>query len=159
MLTLNRIAVVPWRKATCESMNTYPICDSPPSRSARRCFISLEKLGRNHRSCVWIEALPAMVFVSVQKLFSIVKKVVIDAIVTSNLYYCNSLLYSIPKYQQDRLQRILNAAVRIVCLVYPSSMTSHQSFVIFIGYQCPTGFSIKYFYSFTEFAFVWPLST
>ena len=117
MLTLNRIAVVPWRKATCESMNTYPICDSPPSRSARRCFISLEKLGRNHRSCVWIEALPAMVFVSVQKLFSIVKKVVIDAIVTSNLYYCNSLLYSIPKYQQDRLQRILNAAVCIVCLV------------------------------------------
>ena len=117
MLTLNRIAVVPWRKATCESMNTYPICDSPPSRSARRCFISLEKLGRNHRSCVWIEALPAMVFVSVQKLFSIVKKVVIDAIVTSNLDYCNSLLYSIPKYQQDWLQRILNAAVCIVCLV------------------------------------------
>ena len=117
MLTLNRIAVVPWRKATCESMNTYPICDSPPSRSARRCFISLEKLGRNHRSCVWIEALPAMVFVSVQKLFSIVKKVVIDAIVTSNLDYCNSLLYNIPKYQQDRLQRILNTAVCIVCLV------------------------------------------
>ena len=117
MLTLNRIAVVPWRKATCESMNTYPICDSPPSRSARRCFISLEKLGRNHRSCVWIEALPAMVFVSVQKLSSIVKKVVIDAIVTSNLDYCNSLLYNIPKYQQDRLQRILNTAVCIVCLV------------------------------------------
>lgn len=67
-----------------------------------------------------------MVFVSVQKLFSIVKKVVIDAIVTSNLGYCNSLLYSIQKYQQDRLQRILNAAVRIVCLVYPSSMTSHH---------------------------------
>ena len=65
----------------------------------------------------FIEALPAMVFVSVQKLFSIVKKVVIDAIVTSNLDYCNSLLYSIPKYQQDRLQRILNAAVCIVCLV------------------------------------------
>ena len=117
MFTLNRIAVVPWRKATCESMNTYPICDSPPSRSARRCFISLEKLGRNHRSCVWIEALPAMVFVSVQKLSSIVKKVVIDAIVTSNLDYCNSLLYNIPKYQQDRLQRILNTAVCIVCLV------------------------------------------
>lgn len=58
-----------------------------------------------------------MVFVSVQKLFSIVKKVVIDAIVTSNLDYCNSLLYSIPKYQQDWLQRILNAAVCIVCLV------------------------------------------
>ena len=58
-----------------------------------------------------------MVFVSVQKLSSIVKKVVIDAIVTSNLDYCNSLLYNIPKYQQDRLQRILNTAVCIVCLV------------------------------------------
>ena len=43
--------------------------------------------------------------------------VVIHAIVTSHLIYCNSLLYVIPKYQQDRLQRILNAAVRIVCLV------------------------------------------
>ena len=35
----------------------------------------------------------------------------------SHLYYCNSLLYGIPQYQFNRLQRILNAAARVVCQV------------------------------------------
>ena len=39
------------------------------------------------------------------------------SIVTSHLYYCNSLLYGLPQYQYDRLQRYLNAAARVVCLV------------------------------------------
>ena len=42
-------------------------------------------------------------------------KVVVHAFVTSHLDYCNSLLYGIPKY--DQLQRIVNAAACIVCLV------------------------------------------
>ena len=42
-------------------------------------------------------------------------KVVAHAFVTSHLDYCNSLLYGIPKY--DQLQRIVNAAACIVCLV------------------------------------------
>ena len=44
-------------------------------------------------------------------------KVLVHAFVTSRLHYCNSLLFGIPKYQHDRLQRILSAATRIVCLV------------------------------------------
>ena len=35
---------------------------------------------------------------------------------TSHLDYCNSLLYGIPKYQCDRLQKILNAA-RVICVI------------------------------------------
>ena len=44
-------------------------------------------------------------------------KVLVHAFVTSLLDYCNSLLFGIPKYEHDRLQKILSAATRIVCLV------------------------------------------
>ena len=44
-------------------------------------------------------------------------RLLIHALVTSHLDYCNSLLYGIPQYQFDRLQRILNAAARVVCQV------------------------------------------
>ena len=44
-------------------------------------------------------------------------KTLIHAFVTSHLDYCNSLLYGIPQYQIDRLQRVLNAAARISCYV------------------------------------------
>ena len=44
-------------------------------------------------------------------------KILIHASVTSHLDYCNSLLSGLPKYQLDRLQKVLNAAARVVCLV------------------------------------------
>ena len=44
-------------------------------------------------------------------------KTLIHAFVTFHLDYCNSLLYGIPKYQLDRLQRVLNAAARLTCYV------------------------------------------
>ena len=44
-------------------------------------------------------------------------KTLIHAFVTSHLDYCNSLLYGIPQYQMDRLQRVLNAAARVICWV------------------------------------------
>ena len=44
-------------------------------------------------------------------------KILVHAFVTSHLDYCNSLLYGLPQYQYDRLQRVLNAAARVVCLV------------------------------------------
>ena len=44
-------------------------------------------------------------------------KSLVHVFVTSHLDYCNSLLYGIPKNQCDRLQRILNAAARVICVI------------------------------------------
>ena len=41
-------------------------------------------------------------------------KSLIRAFVTSHVDYCNSLLYNIPRYHIDRLQKIMNAPARIV---------------------------------------------
>ena len=41
----------------------------------------------------------------------------IHAFVTSHLDYCNALLYKLPQYQYDRLQKVLNAAARVTCLI------------------------------------------
>ena len=44
-------------------------------------------------------------------------KISVHGFITFRLDYCNSLLYGIPKYQLNRLQKVLNAATRVVCLV------------------------------------------
>ena len=41
----------------------------------------------------------------------------INAFVTTRLDYCNSLLYGLPAYQLQKLQRVQNAAARIICNV------------------------------------------
>ena len=58
--------MAPW-KSIRYSTNTYPICDSPLSRSARRSLAPLQKSRWNHRSFVWTEALSSMVFVAPRK--------------------------------------------------------------------------------------------
>ena len=47
-------------------------------------------------------------------------KCLIHAFVTSHLDYCNALLYEVPQYQYDRLQKVLNAAARVTCLRGPA---------------------------------------
>ena len=44
-------------------------------------------------------------------------KILVHAFVTSHLDYCNSLFYGLPQSQYDRLQRVLNVAARVVCLI------------------------------------------
>ena len=44
-------------------------------------------------------------------------KISVHAFVTSHLDYCNSLFYGLPQSQYDRLQRVLNAAARVFCLI------------------------------------------
>ena len=41
-------------------------------------------------------------------------KTLVNSFVISRLDYCNSLLYDIPKYQRDKLQRIQNTATRMI---------------------------------------------
>ena len=50
-------------------------------------------------------------------LFAESAKCLIHAFVTSHLDYCNALLYKLPQYQYDRLQKVLNAAARVICLI------------------------------------------
>lgn len=38
----------------------------------------------------------------------------VNSLVISRLDYCNSILYGIPKYQRDKLQRIQNIAARMI---------------------------------------------
>ena len=39
----------------------------------------------------------------------------VHAFITSRVDYCNSLLYGLPNYQLNKLQRVLNASARLVC--------------------------------------------
>ena len=41
-------------------------------------------------------------------------KVLVNSLVISRLDYCNSVLYGIPKYQRDKLQKIQNIAARMI---------------------------------------------
>ena len=41
----------------------------------------------------------------------------VHAFVTSHLDYCKSLLYRIPKCQRDQVQKIVNAAAWMICLI------------------------------------------
>ena len=41
-------------------------------------------------------------------------KMLVNSPVISRLDYCNSVLYGIPKYQRDKLQRIQNIAARMI---------------------------------------------
>ena len=44
-------------------------------------------------------------------------KILENAFVTSRLDFCNSLLYGLPKNQLYKLQRVQNAAARLICNV------------------------------------------
>ena len=42
-------------------------------------------------------------------------EMLVQAFITSRVDYCNSLLYGLPNYQLNKLQRVLNASARLVC--------------------------------------------
>ena len=42
-------------------------------------------------------------------------KALVNALITLQVHYCNSLLYGLPATQLNKLQLVLNAAARLVC--------------------------------------------
>lgn len=85
-------------------------------------------------------------------------KTLVHAFITSHLDYCNSLLAGLPQYQYDRLQKILNAAARMVSLlpkfshVTPVLMKLHwlpikyriQFKILLMVYKALNGLAPKY---------------
>ena len=64
-------------------------------------------------------------------------KTLIHAFVSSHLDYCNALLFGVPKYQLDRLQKVQNAAAKVtfrvqfklLLLVYKSLHNQSPSYI------------------------------
>ena len=68
-------------------------------------------------------------------------KTLIHAFVTSHLDYCNSLLAGIPQYQLQRLQKVLNAAAR---LIYQSPRHSHITPILISLHWLPVKFRVDF---------------
>ena len=68
-------------------------------------------------------------------------KTLIHAFVSSHLDYCNSLLYGIPQYQMNRLQRVLNAAARVTCRL---PRFAHVTTALFRLHWLPIKYRILY---------------
>ena len=68
-------------------------------------------------------------------------KTLIHAFVTSHLDYCNSLLAGIPQYQLQRLQKVLNAAAR---LIYQSPRHSHITPILISLHRLPVKFRVDF---------------
>ncbi len=61
--------------------------------------------------------------------------------VTSHVDYCNALLAGIPQYQVQRIQRVLNAAAR---LIHPCSRFSHITPVLRSLHWLPVKFRVEF---------------
>jgi len=68
-------------------------------------------------------------------------KILVHAFVMSHLGYCNSLLSGVPQYQLNHLQKILNAAARLVCLV---PKFDHLTLYLIDLHWLPVEFQIKF---------------
>ena len=68
-------------------------------------------------------------------------KTLIHAFVTSHVDYCNALLAGIPQYQAQRIQRILNAAAR---LIYRCPRISHITPILIALHWLPIKYQVEF---------------
>ena len=64
-------------------------------------------------SCLTLSASTSQVYTAF--LSTDTTKALVHAFVTSRVYYCNILLYGLPASHLNKVQRVLNAAARLVC--------------------------------------------
>ena len=68
-------------------------------------------------------------------------QILVNAFVTSRLDYCNSLLYGPPATQLNKLQRVQNAAARLICNI---SRFDHISPILFELHWLPIKYRINF---------------
>ena len=68
-------------------------------------------------------------------------KTLIHAFVTSHVDYCNALLAGIPQYQAQRIQKILNAAAR---LIYRCPRISHITPILIALHWLPIKYRVEF---------------
>ena len=68
-------------------------------------------------------------------------KTLVHAFITARIDYCNSILYGLPDYCINKLQRIQNAAARLIC---QQSRFCHITPVLFDLHWLPVKFHIEF---------------
>ena len=63
---------------------------------------------------IWLNVIILIIIIIIIILL-ILTEMLVHAFITSRVDYCNSLLYGLPNYQLNKLQRVLNASARLVC--------------------------------------------
>ena len=76
-------------------------------------------------------------------------KTLVHAFISSHLDYCNALLFGLPKYQLDRLQKVQNAACLEWFFRFQNLIISHPHLSTYIGSQKRSEFSLNCFSLFT----------
>ena len=73
-------------------------------------------------------------------------EIIIHAFITSRLDYCNSLLYGVPKYMLQKLQRVLNTAARLLTNTRKSAHITLVLTLNCIGYPSNIVFNSRLFF-------------
>ena len=74
-------------------------------------------------------------------------KALVHAFVTSRVYYCNILLYGLPASHLNKVQRVLNAAARLVCRA-PRYRRITRCCTSCIGYRLGNALVLRFYYLF-----------
>ena len=69
--------------------------------------------------------------------------IIVQALVISRLDYCNSLLYGLPAIVIKRLERVQNAAARVIAKAGRREHISHQFTSNFTGYRSISAYKVQ----------------